>query len=51
MFRNITIEEVKTVFKKQKAVVQIKITKKKKIYIEFVKLNLIELIYLKKIVI
>ena len=51
MFRDIINEKIKTVFKKRKAVVQMKIVKKKKMHVELIKLNFIESIYLRKIVI
>ena len=51
MFRDIIDEEIKTMFKKQKAIAQIKIVKKKKMHVELIKLNFIELIHLKKIVV
>ena len=50
MFRDITDEEVKTVFKKRKVIAQKKIVKEKKMHVESVKFNSIESIHLKKIV-
>ena len=51
MFRDIIDEEIKMMFKKRKAIVQMKIVKKKKMHVELIKFNFIESIYLKKIVI
>ena len=51
MFRDITDEEVKTVFKKRKVIAQRKIVKKKKMHIKSVKFNSIESIHLKEIVV
>ena len=51
MFRDITDEEVKAVFKKRKVIAQKKIVKEKKMHVESVKFNFIELIHLKEIVI
>ena len=50
MFRGIIDEEMKTMFKKRKAIAQMKIVKEKKMHVESVKFNFIELIYLKEIV-
>ena len=51
MFRDIIDKKIKTMFKKRKAIAQIKIVKKKKMHVESIESNFIELIYLKKIVI
>ena len=51
MFRDIIDEEMKMMFKKQKAIAQMKIVKEKKMHVESIKLNFIELIYLRKIII
>ena len=50
MFRDIIDEKMKIIFKKRKVIVQMKIVKKKKMHVESIKLNFIELIYLKKII-
>ena len=50
MFRDITDEKIKTVFKKRKMIAQKKIMKEKKMHVKSVKFNSIELIHLKKIV-
>ena len=50
MFRDIIDEKMKTMFKKRKAIVQMKIVKEKKVYVELIKFNFIEFIYLKEIV-
>ena len=50
MFRDIIDEKMKTMFKKRKAIAQMKIVKKKEMHVESVKLNSIKLIHLKKIV-
>ena len=51
MFRNIIDEKMKTMFKKRKAIAQMKIVKKKKMHVESIKFNFIESIYLKEIVV
>ena len=51
MFRDIIDEKMKTMFKKQKMIAQMKIVKEKKIHVKSIKLNFIELIHLKKIII
>ena len=51
MFRDIINEEVKMMFKKRKAIAQMKIVKKKKMHVESVKFNFIESIHLKEIVV
>ena len=51
MFRDIIDEKMKTMFKKRKTIAQMKIVKEKKMHVESVKFNSIELIYLKKIVV
>ena len=51
MFRDIIDEKMKTIFKKRKTIVQMKIVKKKKMHVESVKFNFIEFIHLKKIVV
>ena len=51
MFRDIINKKIKTMFKKRKAIAQMKIMKKKKMHIESIELNFIELIHLKKIVV
>ena len=50
MFRDIIDEEIKTVFKKRKVIVQKKIVKEKEMYVKLIRFNFIESIYLKKIV-
>ena len=50
MFRDIIDEKVKAVFKKRKVIAQKKIVKEKKMHVESVRFNFIELIHLKKIV-
>ena len=50
MFRDIIDEEIKTMFKKRKVIAQMKIVKEKEMHVESMKLNSIELIYLKKII-
>ena len=51
MFRDITDEKVKAVFKKRKVIAQKKIVKEKKMHVKSVKFNFIELIHLRKIVV
>ena len=51
MFRNIIDEKMKTMFKKRKAIVQMKIVKEKKMHVESIKFNSIESIHLKEIVV
>ena len=51
MFRDIIDEEMKTIFKKRKTIVQMKIVKKKKMHVELIKFDFIELIYLKEIIV
>ena len=51
MFRNIIDEKVKMIFKKRKAIAQMKIVKEKKMHVESVKFNFIESIHLKEIVV
>ena len=51
MFRDIINEKMKTIFKKRKTIAQMKIVKKKKMHVESIKLNFIESIHLKKIII
>ena len=51
MFRDIIDKKMKTMFKKRKTIVQMKIVKEKKMHIESIKLNFIESIHLKKIVV
>ena len=50
MFHDIIDEKMKTMFKKRKTIVQMKIVKKKKMHVESIKLNSIESIHLEKIV-
>ena len=50
IFRDIINEKMKTVFKKRKTIVQMKIVKKKKMHVKSIKFNSIELIHLKKII-
>ena len=50
MFRDIIDEEMKTMFKKRKTFAQMKIVKEKKMHVESIKFNFIELIHLKEIV-
>ena len=51
MFRDITDEEVKAVFKKRKVIAQKKIVKEKKMHVKSVRFNSIESIHLRKIVV
>ena len=51
MFHDIIDEKMKTMFKKRKAIIQMKIVKEKEMHIESIKFNFIESIYLKKIVV
>ena len=51
MFCDIIDEKMKTMFKKRKTIAQIKIVKEKKMHVESIKLNFIESIHLKKIVV
>ena len=51
MFRDIIDEKMKTMFKKRKAVAQMKIVKEKKMHVELIKFNFIESIHLRKIVV
>ena len=51
MFRDIIDEKIKTMFKKGKAVAQMKIVKERKMHVESIKFNFIESIYLKKIIV
>ena len=51
MFRNITDEKIKIVFKKRKVIIQKKIMKEKKMHIKSMKFNFIKSIHLKEIVI
>ena len=51
MFHEIIDEEIKTMFKKRKANVQMKIVKEKKIHVKSVKFISIESIYLKEIIV
>ena len=50
MFRDIIDKKMKTIFKKRKTIAQMKIVRKKKMHVESIKLNFIELIHLKEIV-
>ena len=50
MFRDIIDKKMKTMFKKQKTIVQMKIVKEKKVHVESIKFNFIEFVHLKKIV-
>ena len=50
MFRDITDEKVKTMFKKRKVIAQKKIVKEKKMHVKSVRFNFIESIHLRKIV-
>ena len=50
MFRDIIDKEIKIMFKKQKAIVQMKIVKEKKMHVKLIKFNFIEFIYLRKII-
>ena len=50
MFRDIIDEKMKTMFKKRKTIVQMKIVKEKEMYVESIKFNFIESIHLKEIV-
>ena len=50
MFHDIIDEKIKMMFKKQKAIAQMKIVKKKKMHVESIKFNFIESIHLKEIV-
>ena len=51
MFRDIINEKIKMMFKKRKMIVQMKIVKEKKMHVESIKLNFIELIHLKEIIV
>ena len=51
MFRDIIDEKMKTMFKKRKTIVQMKIVKEKEMHVESIKFNFIEFIHLRKIVI
>ena len=51
MFRDIIDEKMKIMFKKRKTIVQMKIVKEKKMYVESIKLNFIESIHLRKIIV
>ena len=51
MFHDIIDEKMRTIFKKRKTIAQMKIIKEKKMHVESIKLNFIELIHLKKIVV
>ena len=51
MFRDIINKKVKTVFKKRKMIAQKKIVKEKKMHVESMKFNFIELIHLKEIIV
>ena len=51
MFRDIIDEKMKAMFKKRKAIAQMKIVKEKEMHVESIKFNFIELIHLKKIVV
>ena len=51
MFHNIIDVKMKMMFKKQKTIVQMKIVKKKKMHVESIKFNFIELIHSKEIVV
>ena len=51
MFRDIIDEKMKMMFKKRKTIVQMKIVKEKKMHVELIKLNSIESIHLKEIVV
>ena len=51
MFRDITDEKIKIMFKKRKVIAQKKIVKEKKMHIESIKFIFIESIHLKKIVV
>ena len=50
MFRDIIDEEIKMMFKKRKAIAQMKIVKEKKVHVELMRFNFIESIHLKEIV-
>ena len=51
MFHDIIDKKMKIMFKKRKAIAQMKIVKEKKMYVESIKLNFIESIHLKEIII
>ena len=51
IFRDIIDEKIEKMFKKRKAVVQMKIVKEKKMHVKLIKFNFIELIYLEEIVV
>ena len=51
IFRDITNEKVKAIFKKRKVIAQKKIVKEKKMHVKSVKFNSTESIHLKKIVV
>ena len=50
MFRDIINEKMKTMFKKRKTIVQMKIVKEKKMHVESIKFNFIEFVHLREIV-
>ena len=50
MFRDIIDEKMKMMFKKRKAIAQMKIVKEKEMHVESIELNFIESIHLKEIV-
>ena len=50
MFRDIINKKMKMMFKKRKAIAQMKIVKEKEVHVESIKLNFIESIHLKEIV-
>ena len=51
MFRDIIDEKVKTMFKKRKTIVQMKIVKEKEMHVESIKFNFIKFVHLKEIVV
>ena len=51
MFRDITDEKIKAVFKKRKVTIQRKIVKEKKMHIKLMRFNFIKSIHLKEIIV
>ena len=50
MFHDIIDKKIKTMFKKRKTIIQMKIVKEKEMHVESIKFNFIELIHLKEII-
>ena len=51
MFRDIIDEKMKIMFKKRKTIAQMKIVKEKEMHVESIKLNSIESVHLRKIIV